>query len=54
MGQCRVGFDDSAHRYVEGTMTEFGWQLDTKYLEQATDLILQIDAFIQHCPAAGE
>ena len=35
-------------------MTELGWQFDAEHLEQATDLVLQVDTLRQHRFAAGE
>ena len=44
MRQCLIGLDDVTHGRIEGPVAEFWWQLDTKDLKQAADLILEIDA----------
>ena len=43
--RLKLGVDDVTHSSIERTMTELGWQLDTKHLEQASDLVFQIDTF---------
>jgi len=52
-GQCHIGLDDVTHRGIERTVTELGRQLDTEHLEQAPDLVFQVDAFTQYCFATG-
>ena len=35
-------------------MSELRWQLDTEDLEQTSDLVLEIDALVEHGSATGE
>ena len=52
--QCLVGLDQRPDLGVEPAMPEALWQFDAEDLEEAPDLLLEIDALGQHRLAAGE
>ena len=49
-----IRFDQRTDLGIEGAVSELRRQLDAEHLEQATDLILQVNALVEHRLAAGE
>lgn len=54
MAQGRITFDRIAHGNVEGAARQAHRQLDAEDLQQAADLVLQVDALALHHLTAGQ
>ena len=49
-----IRFDQRTDLGIERAVSELRRQLDAEHLEQATDLVLQVNALVEHGLAAGE